>query len=90
MDAAARPAAAPGKTGTRAPMFLPGLVGTGALWTRACREAELAYDSAEWLTLEGEPGVGKMALVSAVHQRRNPAGRFHVLDASEAPARTGW
>ncbi len=83
MEAAARPATPPGKTGTRAPMFLPGLVGTGVLWTRACREAELAYDSGEWLTLEGEPGVGKMALVKAVHQRRNPAGRLHVLDASE-------
>jgi sigma-54 dependent transcriptional regulator, acetoin dehydrogenase operon transcriptional activator AcoR len=83
MEAAARPATPPGRTGTRAPMFLPGLVGTGVLWTRACREAELAYDSGEWLTLEGEPGVGKMALVKAVHQRRNPAGRLHVLDASE-------
>ena len=83
MEAAARPAAPPGRTGTRAPMFLPGLVGTGVLWTRACREAELAYDSGEWLALEGEPGVGKMALVKAVHQRRNPAGRLHVLDASE-------
>ena len=86
LDAVARPPAAPGKTGTRAPMFLPGLVGTGALWTRACRDAELAYDSAEWLALEGEPGVGKMALARAVHQRRNPAGRFHVLDASDASA----
>ncbi len=83
MEAAARPATPPGKTGTRAPMFLPGLVGAGVLWTRACREAELAYDSGEWLTLEGEPGVGKMALVKAVHQRRDPAGRLHVLDASE-------
>ena len=86
LDAVARPPAAPGKTGTRAPMFLPGLVGTGALWTRACRDAELAYDSAEWLALEGEPGVGKMALARAVHQRRDPAGRFHVLDASDASA----
>jgi sigma-54 dependent transcriptional regulator, acetoin dehydrogenase operon transcriptional activator AcoR len=83
MEAAARPATPSGKTGTRAPMFLPGLVGMGVLWTRACREAELAYDSGEWLALEGEPGVGKMALVKAVHQRRNPAGRLHVLDASE-------
>ena len=86
LDAAARPAAAPGKTGTRAAMFLPGLVGTGALWTRACRDAELAYDSAEWLALEGEPGVGKITLARAVHQRRSPAARFHVLDASDASA----
>ncbi len=89
LEAAARPAAPPGRPGNRAPMFLPGLVGTGVLWTRACREAEIAYDSAEWLTVEGEPGVGKMALVKAVHQRRNPAGRLHVLDAS-AVTGTGW
>jgi sigma-54 dependent transcriptional regulator, acetoin dehydrogenase operon transcriptional activator AcoR len=89
MEAAVRPVLPPGKPGAKNTMFLPGLVGTGVLWTRACREAELAYDAGEWLTLEGEPGVGKMALVKAVHQRRNPAGRLHVLDASEV-ARPQW
>jgi transcriptional regulator of acetoin/glycerol metabolism len=78
------PASSPGKQGAKATMFLPGLVGTGVLWTRACREVETAYESAEWLTLEGEAGVGKMALARAVHQRRNPAGRFHVIDATAA------
>jgi sigma-54 dependent transcriptional regulator, acetoin dehydrogenase operon transcriptional activator AcoR len=68
----------------RAAMYLPGLVGSGVLWLRACREAETLYDSAEWLTLEGEPGVGKLALIRAVHQRRNPAASFHVLDAESA------
>jgi len=68
----------------RSPMYLPGLVGGGVLWLRACREAEALYDSAEWLTLEGEPGVGKLALARAVHQRRNPAAPFHVLDAGSA------
>jgi transcriptional regulator of acetoin/glycerol metabolism len=82
IEAAARPIAPAGKTGIKTTMFLPGLVGAGVLWTRACREAELSYDSGEWLTLEGEPGVGKMALVKAVQQRRNPAGRLHVLDAA--------
>jgi sigma-54 dependent transcriptional regulator, acetoin dehydrogenase operon transcriptional activator AcoR len=62
-------------------MYLPGLVGSGVLWLRACREAETLYDSSEWLTLEGEPGVGKLALARAVHQRRNPAAPFHVLNA---------
>jgi sigma-54 dependent transcriptional regulator, acetoin dehydrogenase operon transcriptional activator AcoR len=85
LEAAPRPAAMAGKAGTRSPMFLPGLVGSGVLWVRACREAESAYDSGEWLTLEGEAGVGKMALARAVHQRRNPAAPFHVLDASAAP-----
>src|SRR5487761_69920 len=65
----------------RSAMYLPRLVGSGVLWLRACREAETLYDSAEWLTLEGEPGVGKLALARAVHQRRNPAAPFHVLDA---------
>ena len=68
----------------RSAMYLPGLVGSGVLWLRACREAETLYDSSEWLTLEGEPGVGKLALARAVHQRRNPAASFHVLDAESA------
>jgi sigma-54 dependent transcriptional regulator, acetoin dehydrogenase operon transcriptional activator AcoR len=68
----------------RSAMYLPGLVGSGVLWLRACREAEALYDSSDWLTLEGEPGVGKLALARAVHQRRNPAAPFHVLDAESA------
>jgi transcriptional regulator of acetoin/glycerol metabolism len=68
----------------RSAMYLPGLVGSGVLWLRACREAETMYDASEWLTLEGEPGVGKLALARAVHQRRNPAAPFHVLDADSA------
>src|SRR6516162_4727320 len=68
----------------RSAMYLPGLVGSGVLWLRACRQAEALYDSAEWLTLEGEPGVGKLALARAVQQRRNPAAPFHVLDAESA------
>ena len=77
-DAAAKP-----------PMSLPGLVGGGALWLRGCRQVETVHDSGEWLALEGEPGVGKLTLVRAVHQRRNPAERFYVLDAAEA-ADTDW
>jgi sigma-54 dependent transcriptional regulator, acetoin dehydrogenase operon transcriptional activator AcoR len=69
----------------RSAMYLPGLVGSGVLWLRACLQAETLYDSAEWLTLEGEPGVGKLALARAVQQRRNPAAPFHVLDAASVP-----
>jgi transcriptional regulator of acetoin/glycerol metabolism len=84
--ASQRPAAdAAGKL----PMSLPGLVGSGALWLRGCRQVETIYDSGEWLALEGEPGVGKLAVVRAVHQRRNPAERFYVLDATEATD-TDW
>src|SRR5580692_3199018 len=77
---------APEVPAPRAAMHLPGLVGSGVLWLRACREAEALYDASDWMTLEGEGGVGKLALARAVHQRRNPAAPFHVLDAD--PART--
>ncbi len=68
----------------RSSMCLPGLVGSGVLWLRACREAEALYGAGDWMTLEGERGVGKLALARGVHQRRNPAAPFHVLDAAAA------
>ncbi len=77
-------AAVDARTGSQAPRFGPALVGSGPLWLRGCRQAEAACASGEWLSLEGEPGVGKLALLRAVHRRRNPAGAFHVLDAAEA------
>jgi transcriptional regulator of acetoin/glycerol metabolism len=81
VDSSARPVAQPGPP-TR--MILPGLVGSGSLWQRGCHRVEEVYDSGEWLAMEGEPGVGKLAVVRAVHQRRNPAGRFHVFDGADA------
>jgi sigma-54 dependent transcriptional regulator, acetoin dehydrogenase operon transcriptional activator AcoR len=76
-------------TGTATRMILPGIVGSGALWRRACDEVEDVYLSHEWLALAGESGVGKLAILRAVHQRRNPSGRFHVLDATDARDQ-GW
>jgi transcriptional regulator of acetoin/glycerol metabolism len=73
--------------GTAAKMLLPGLLGSGALWRRACDEVENAYRAGEWVALAGEPGVGKLAILRAVHQRRNPGGRFTVLDAADATDR---
>jgi sigma-54 dependent transcriptional regulator, acetoin dehydrogenase operon transcriptional activator AcoR len=81
VESGARPAV---QAGPRARMILPGLVGSGPLWLRGCHQVEEVYESGEWLALEGEPGVGKLAVLRAVHQRRNPAGRFHVLDAADA------
>jgi sigma-54 dependent transcriptional regulator, acetoin dehydrogenase operon transcriptional activator AcoR len=79
---AARPAAPP-----RAQ--LPGLVGTSPLWLRACDEVEQAYRAGEWIAVEGEPGVGKAAVLRAVQLRRQPVGRFAVLDAAESDT-PGW
>jgi sigma-54 dependent transcriptional regulator, acetoin dehydrogenase operon transcriptional activator AcoR len=70
--------------GSPARRFGPALVGSGPLWLRGCGQVEAAYASGEWLSLEGEPGTGKLALLRAVHRRRNPAGAFHVLDAADA------
>ena len=88
MAAAAVPAA--DAAAGRAAMSLPGLVGTGAAWRRACRAADASYERGEWLALEGEPGVGKLALVRAVHQRRNPAAPCHVRDAADAAREHDW
>jgi sigma-54 dependent transcriptional regulator, acetoin dehydrogenase operon transcriptional activator AcoR len=60
------------------------LVGSGPLWLRGCDQVDAAYCGGDWLALEGERGVGKLALLQAVHRRRNPAGALHVLDAAEA------
>jgi transcriptional regulator of acetoin/glycerol metabolism len=79
-----RPAA---DSGFAARMFLPGLVGSGALWLRSCQHVQESYEAGEWLVLDGEPGVGKLALARAVHQRHNPAGHFEILDAAEAGAK---
>ncbi len=72
--------AAPGRTATHP--LLPGIVGTGALWQRACDEVCAHQRDGEWVTVHGEPGVGKLALLRAVHRRYDPAGRIHVLDAA--------
>jgi transcriptional regulator of acetoin/glycerol metabolism len=70
--------------GVQARMFLPGLVGAGPLWLRACHQVDAVYATGEWLALEGERGTGKLALIQAVHRRRNPGRRLHVLDAADA------
>jgi transcriptional regulator of acetoin/glycerol metabolism len=88
LELASRPAAGAG-AGSRARRFGPGLVGSGPLWLRGCQQVDAACTSGEWLALEGEPGAGKLALLRAVHRRRNPAGVFHVLDAAE-PGDQDW
>jgi len=70
--------------GSQGQRFGPALVGSGPLWLRGCRQVEAACASGEWLSLEGEPGAGKLALLRAVCRRRHPAAAFHVLDAADA------
>jgi len=61
-------------------MLLPGLIGSGPLWRRACTEAEAVYRSGSWLVVDGETGAGKAALLQSLHQRVSPAGRCSVLE----------
>ena len=69
---------------------LPGLVGHAPLWLRACHEVEKTFQTGEWVAVEGEPGVGKLALLRAVQLRRQPSARFSVLDAADASTDPHW
>ena len=71
LEPASGPAAGAG-AGPPTRRFGPSLVGSGPLWLRGCDQVDAAYSAGQWLALEGEPGVGKLALLRAVHWRRNP------------------
>jgi transcriptional regulator of acetoin/glycerol metabolism len=63
-------------------MFPPGLVGSGGLWLRGCHQVKSIYAAGEWLALEGEAGVGKLAVIRAIHQHDSPGAHFGVVDAA--------
>jgi transcriptional regulator of acetoin/glycerol metabolism len=69
---------------------LPSLVGSGPPWLHACEEVENVFRSGEWLVVEGEPGVGKLAVLRAVQLRRRPVGRFAVVEARDAAGQATW
>jgi transcriptional regulator of acetoin/glycerol metabolism len=62
---------------------LPGIAGSGALWLRACNDTRHHRRAGEWVVLEGEPGVGKVAIARAVHLQHEPAAPFNVLDLAD-------
>ncbi len=79
-----QPIAAGGAHEVRQPAVnLPGVVGSGTLWTKCCRDVYRYSQSGEWLVLEGEPGVGKLAIARGMHQLRSPAGHVRVFDGIE-------
>ncbi len=63
--------------------MLPGVVGSGALWVHACQEISNHHSAGEWLLVEGEPGVGKHAVIKAVHARHCPTEPYTVIDFAE-------
>lgn len=80
----------PLRGGSLAPVPLPGLVGAAPLWMRASQQIESVFRSGDWLALQGEPGVGKLALLRAVQLRRQPVGRLGLLDADGAAGDNKW
>ncbi len=75
------------------PMALPGVVGSGTVWMRCCREVDRHFRAGEWLVLEGEPGVGKLAVARGTHQLHSPVGHLRVFDGAELAEvsdPTGW
>jgi transcriptional regulator of acetoin/glycerol metabolism len=71
-------------------MSLPGLVGSSPAWLHVCQELERVFRSGDWLAVEGEAGAGKLALLRAVQLRRQPVGRFVLLEARDAGTDTDW
>lgn len=69
---------------------LPGIVGSGALWLRACQDVLNARNAGEWLTVDGEPGVGKVAIIRAVHAHSTPAEPLTVIDFADQSGRDEW
>lgn len=86
-------AEAPTTTATSAAESTPplaGLVGSSLPWLHACHQVERSYQTGEWLAVQGEPGVGKLAVLRAVQLRRQPVGRFVVLEATAAAGDPDW
>lgn len=69
---------------------LPGIVGTDPVWAHCCREVETAARNGEWLVVRGERGVGKLAVLRAVHLRLHPGSQVTVLDAAAEHTASAW
>ncbi|MBA8826069.1 transcriptional regulator of acetoin/glycerol metabolism [Saccharopolyspora lacisalsi] len=69
---------------------LPGIAGSGALWKQACRKLDRDFLEGNWTVLEGEAGVGKLALIQSVHLHRAPETRLRVFDAADSAPDRNW
>lgn len=89
-SAKTRPDDGPDHTLVPISLCLPGMVGRATAWTRCCRSIDNWYRHREWVALEGEAGVGKLALARAVHLLHHPTGRITVLDAADSADIEAW
>ncbi|MBB2890101.1 sigma-54-dependent Fis family transcriptional regulator [Flexivirga oryzae] len=72
------------------PVRLPGVVGSSAPWQRVCRGALDSRRRGEWLVLEGEPGVGKLAVLTGVHLAVSPTEHIRVMDPASSSEVDAW
>jgi transcriptional regulator of acetoin/glycerol metabolism len=70
--------------------LLPGVVGSGPLWQRASHQITELGRGRQWTALEGEAGVGKLALARAVHARFTPSAAWTVVDLAERAEVEDW
>jgi sigma-54 dependent transcriptional regulator, acetoin dehydrogenase operon transcriptional activator AcoR len=59
------------------------LAGGSVAVSRVCAELEARCRARAGTVVEGEPGVGKLTLVAAVHRRRTPGGAFSVIEPQD-------
>ncbi|MEV0068667.1 helix-turn-helix domain-containing protein [Amycolatopsis sp. NPDC050768] len=67
------------RTDTRQPV-LPGIVGTGALWVRACHSVGRFARDRKWTVVEGGPGSGKLAVARAAHSGSTASAPCEVVE----------
>ncbi|WP_216654222.1 helix-turn-helix domain-containing protein [Nocardioides sp. zg-DK7169] len=75
----------PKAVGARTP-GLPGLAGTSAPWRHVAREVLTAVTRSEWVVLQGESGVGKLALITAAHDYACPQRHLRVVETTPGGA----
>ncbi|MBM9465939.1 sigma-54-dependent Fis family transcriptional regulator [Nakamurella leprariae] len=66
------------------PPRLPGLAGHSRSWMRTTSALRQALRADRWAVLEGEEGVGKFALIRAMHYAEMPDRHFRMIDAQTA------
>lgn len=77
-------------TKTSPAVRLPGVAGSSPSWQRVCRSALDSRRREEWLVLEGEPGVGKLAVLSGVHLAVAPTEHIRVIEPALAGDVEEW
>jgi sigma-54 dependent transcriptional regulator, acetoin dehydrogenase operon transcriptional activator AcoR len=75
---------------SRSHRHLPGLMGSSSIWQRCCQQVESRYLRNESIVLRGEDGVGKTALLRAVHHAHDAGGHLAVLQACGSEDLDSW